>query len=1444
MTLAQNRWRALAVVAILASAGCGADPQPVNTNTGVDVPSSTDDTSMKTDVQIDTGKDAAGTDQDTASTDQDTASTDKDTASTDQDTASTDQDTASTDQDTGGTDQDTVVTSCKQDKDCPAATTPCKVATCNASTGACGEKDAADGEACTDTNACVEGAKCASGACAGTLKTCDDKNPCTDDTCDSKTGCVFTNNTVQCNDNDACTLADACAEGKCVPGKADTCDDGNPCTTNACDKEKGCSATNNTGTCEDGNACTAGDVCADGSCTPGKLADCDDKNACTVDTCDAKAGCQHAAAADGATCEDGNACTSGDACKAGACTGAAVVCDDKNPCTADTCDKVTGCANKADDTLTCDDDNSCTTGDKCAAGVCKGAGKDCNDNNPCTDDDCANNVCANKANAAPCDDGSACTQKDTCKDSKCGAGEPIACDDKNPCTTDTCDAATGLCKFADNTATCDDGTKCTTEDKCQGGVCVGVQKKCDDGKPCTLDSCDDASGDCKVANYADGTLCDDGTVCTQNDACKAGACAGSKVDCDDSNPCTTDSCDTVAGCKSAANTAACEDGNKCTLNDVCKDKACDAGATLDKCDDANPCTTDSCDAAVGCKHDNNAAQCSDSNACTDKDTCKDGACAGANIVCDDKNSCTDDSCDKVKGCVYTNNTALCSDGSVCTSDDKCTGGKCVGPTVIKCNDNNVCTTDSCDPKTGCTYKPVTAGSVCDDGNGCTTGDKCDAGGKCTGAGKNCDDNNVCTSDTCAKDVCTNTPNTAPCNDGTVCTLSDACDGKGKCLGSMPLKCDDGKVCTTDSCDPLKGCLNVNNTAPCDDGLFCTIKDTCKDGTCSNVAPNTCDDANVCTNDACDAVGKKCVSTNNTATCDDGDKCTPADKCALGKCVAGTAINCDDGNPCTLDSCDKTKGTCVYTLTTDVNVCKVFGIPATSPIDQNDPLWVNVGTGTVKWATDATPVPGKLTGAASLNFNNGTNYAEPNKPAQGSGLGKFFVDATAFKGTQMTAAFYSWSDVEATNNFDKRYIEFSIDGFQTVALSYQLDNGAAQKAWKIEAFDIKALIGKKFQVRFRFDSGDTTNNVGAGWFVDQANIYGGPIVKVANGGVYTEAFNDNGNGWQFSDPNTSKTGWAIDATADVGLASLADTSKSYLNFNNGVDFAGVAQGSSVSPVLDLTGITAGPVTLMFDEWFEVENSNSWDLRYVEVSGDAFVTLPISTQRDNTATLQKGWRKGWIDLSALKGKKVILRFRFDSKDTNSNNFKGWFLDNLKLDNVPVPSYGESITCANPNAFTLSNFNAVGWAVDNNAGSSFYSSDCSLNLSFKQTSGAYNFACPTSTAKVGGTAKTVAFKINASPTVGAKTFLKFKGYFDGETGGSYDVASVNIKDVLSTAQVNQVLDKNLILKKWGEITVDVTPLVGKIVIVTFGFDSGDCTANEGAGIFIDDILVRADK
>ena len=364
--------------------------------------------------------------------------------------------------------------------------------------------------------------------------------------------------------------------------------------------------------------------------------------------------------------------------------------------------------------------------------------------------------------------------------------------------------------------------------------------------------------------------CDDGDVCNGLEDCVDDACvSGTQLDCDDTNPCTDDSCDPVSGCDNLNNTAPCDDGDGCTEDDVCAGGACQPGADLD-CDDVNPCTDDSC-VGGACQNVDNTDGCDDGLFCTLTDTCDTGACVGVGDTCpgqmcdevgdvcadclidddcDDVNPCTDDSC--VGGaCQNVDNTDGCDDGLFCTLTDTCDTGACVGV-------GDTCPGQMCDE----------VGDVCAD---CLIDD-------------DCDDVNPCTDDSCVGGACQNVDNTDGCDDGLFCTLTDTCD-TGLCVGvgdTCPGQmcdevgdvcadclidddCDDINPCTDDSC--VGGaCQNVDNTDGCDDGLFCTLTDTCDTGLCVGVG-------DTCPGQMCDEVGDVCADCLIDDDCDDINPCT-------------------------------------------------------------------------------------------------------------------------------------------------------------------------------------------------------------------------------------------------------------------------------------------------------------------------------------------------------------------------------------------------------------------------------------------------------------------------------------------------------------------------------------------------------------------------------------------
>ncbi|MEO2138030.1 MAG: thrombospondin type 3 repeat-containing protein, partial [bacterium] len=93
------------------------------------------------------------------------------------------------------------------------------------------------------------------------------------------------------------------------------------------------------------------------------------------------------------------------------------------------------------------------------------------------------------------------------------------------------------------------------------------------------------------------------------------------------------------------------------------------------------------------------------------------------------------------------------------------------------------------------------------------------------------------------------------------------------------------------------------------------------GVCVGSGLPDCDDGNPCTDNSC-SPGSGCTSLPNAAACDDGDACTTLDSCVAGVCVGGSLLDCSDGDTCTVDFCDSPTGACVNTV--QPSLCDVDG----------------------------------------------------------------------------------------------------------------------------------------------------------------------------------------------------------------------------------------------------------------------------------------------------------------------------------------------------------------------------------------------------------------------------------------------------------------------------------------------------------------------------------------
>jgi len=146
----------------------------------------------------------------------------------------------------------------------------------------------------------------------------------------------------------------------------------------------------------------------------------------------------------------------------------------------------------------------------------------------------------------------------------------------------------------------------------------------------------------------------------------------------------------------------------------------------------------------------------------------------------------------------------------------------------------------------------------------------------------CDDNDLCTDDTCPGGACQHQAASNPCpDDANPCTL-DQCQG-GVCYTFLAddSPCpDDGSVCTTDLCT-AGVCLH--QALP--DGASCT------------------DDGNACTLDACQSGWCRNDAFPDGTPCDDGVGCTSPDQCISGWCTGKVPLACIDDLECTSDWCD-------------------------------------------------------------------------------------------------------------------------------------------------------------------------------------------------------------------------------------------------------------------------------------------------------------------------------------------------------------------------------------------------------------------------------------------------------------------------------------------------------------------------------------------------------------
>src|SRR5262249_42687107 len=107
------------------------------------------------------------------------------------------------------------------------------------------------------------------------------------------------------------------------------------------------------------------------------------------------------------------------------------------------------------------------------------------------------------------------------------------------------------------------------------------------------------------------------------------------------------------------------------------------------------------------------------------------------------------------------------------------------------------------------------------------------------------------------------------------------------------------------CDTVNGPVDFSSPLPAPPA--CPTTTTTTSSTTTTVAVTTTSTI---------PIPPQCLS---DASCGDGNICNGVETCRAGVCTAGTPRDCNDGDPCTVDTCEPKSG-CQHTMVADLSTC--------------------------------------------------------------------------------------------------------------------------------------------------------------------------------------------------------------------------------------------------------------------------------------------------------------------------------------------------------------------------------------------------------------------------------------------------------------------------------------------------------------------------------------------